>query len=65
MPNFSSHVENAVNALGVKKMVDENEFIDASRFVYDGFREIRRKAGQRAWLMNILTYLVLQMPGRL
>ena len=42
MPNFSSHVENAVNALGVKKMVDENEFIDASRLVYDGVREIRR-----------------------
>jgi len=24
MPNFSSHVENAVNALGVNKMVEEN-----------------------------------------
>jgi len=42
MPNFSSHVENAVNALGVNKTVDENEFIDASRLVYDGVREIRR-----------------------
>jgi len=42
MPNFSSHVENAVTALGVNKTVDENEFIDASRLVYDGVREIRR-----------------------
>ena len=42
MPNFSSHVENAVTALGVNQTVDENEFIDASRLVYDGVREIRR-----------------------
>jgi len=42
MPNFSTHVENAVHALGVNKTVDENEFIDASRLVYDGVREIRR-----------------------
>ena len=56
MPNFSSHVENAVNALGVNKTVDENEFIDASRLVYDGVREIRRAVllnrGRRTWTVT-------------
>jgi len=44
MPNFSNRVENAVNTLATEggKSVDENEFIDASRLVYDGVREIRR-----------------------
>ena len=31
-----------MTALGVNQTVDENEFIDASRLVYDGVREIRR-----------------------
>jgi catenin alpha len=49
MPNFAQGVEVAVEALSVNpsKDVDENEFIDASRLVYDGVREIRR-----AVLMN-------------
>jgi catenin alpha len=49
MPNFAQKVEVAVEALsnGTPKDVDENEFIDASRLVYDGVREIRR-----AVLMN-------------
>lgn len=34
------------------KDVDENDFIDASRLVYDGVREIRR-----AVLMNRVSYL--------
>merc|ERR1719186_1031191 len=44
MPNFSHRVENAVEALTSEPQgaVDENEFIDASRLVYDGVREIRR-----------------------
>lgn len=49
MPNFATRVEVAVEALSsnTSKDVDENEFIDASRLVYDGIREIRR-----AVLMN-------------
>ncbi|GFG39126.1 hypothetical protein Cfor_10605, partial [Coptotermes formosanus] len=49
MPNFAQRVEIAVDALSSNppKDVDENEFIDASRLVYDGVREIRR-----AVLMN-------------
>lgn len=49
MPNFAQRVEVAVEALSSNpsKDVDENEFIDASRLVYDGVREIRR-----AVLMN-------------
>ncbi|XP_022254960.1 catenin alpha-like [Limulus polyphemus] len=49
MPNFAQRVEIAVEALSSspQKEVDENEFIDASRLVYDGVREIRR-----AVLMN-------------
>ncbi|EDW33910.1 GL21877 [Drosophila persimilis] len=49
MIKFEQRVEAAVGALctNTNKDVDENEFIDASRLVYDGVREIRR-----AVLMN-------------
>ncbi|KAG8038484.1 hypothetical protein G9C98_006180 [Cotesia typhae] len=49
MPKFAQRVEIAVDALSSNpaKDVDENDFIDASRLVYDGVREIRR-----AVLMN-------------
>lgn len=49
MPKFTQRVQVAVQALGSSppKEVDENDFIDASRLVYDGVREIRR-----AVLMN-------------
>ncbi|XP_037814753.1 catenin alpha isoform X2 [Lucilia sericata] len=49
MSKFDQRVEAAVNALSSNsnKDVDENDFIDASRLVYDGVREIRR-----AVLMN-------------
>ncbi|RZC32359.1 catenin alpha, partial [Asbolus verrucosus] len=49
MPKFSQRVQVAVQALSSNpaKEVDENDFIDASRLVYDGVREIRR-----AVLMN-------------
>merc|ERR1712226_1470350 len=45
MPNFANKVEGAVKNLTahpIPKDVDENEFIDASRLVYEGVREIRR-----------------------
>merc|ERR1719447_2131927 len=44
IPGFSQQVDGAVNALLANPpgAVDENEFIDASRLVYDGVREIRR-----------------------
>ncbi|CRK88635.1 CLUMA_CG002365, isoform B [Clunio marinus] len=49
MSKFAQRVDVAVNALSSNsaKEVDENDFIDASRLVYDGVREIRR-----AVLMN-------------
>ena len=49
MPHFADRVEVAVDALcaNPQKDTDENEFIDASRMVYDGVRDIRR-----AVLMN-------------
>ncbi|BFY98742.1 hypothetical protein BsWGS_01782 [Bradybaena similaris] len=44
MPNFAEKVENAVDALNSNppKDVDENDFIEASRLVYDGVRDIRQ-----------------------
>lgn len=49
MGKFAARVEVAVQALGngAPSDVDENDFIDASRLVYDAVREIRR-----AVLMN-------------
>jgi len=49
MPNFAEKVEIAVDALSqnMPERIDENEFIDASRLVYDGVRDIRQ-----AVLMN-------------
>ena len=49
MPNFAQRVEFAVEALNANppRETDENDFIDASRLVYDGVRDIRR-----AVLMN-------------
>ncbi|XP_050313920.1 catenin alpha isoform X2 [Anthonomus grandis grandis] len=53
MPKFTQRVQVAVQAIlntqqgQPSKDLDENEFIDASRLVYDGVREIRR-----AVLMN-------------
>ena len=49
MPNFANKVEVAVDGLSSRppRDIDENEFIDASRLVYDGVRDIRR-----AVLMN-------------
>jgi len=44
MPNFAEKVEVAVDALSCNPIqeVDENEFIEASRLVYDGVRDIRQ-----------------------
>lgn len=53
MPKFNQRVQVAIQALSnyTPKEVDENDFIDASRLVYDGVREIRR-----AVLMNRVSY---------
>uniref|UniRef100_A0A672SP21 Catenin alpha-1 n=1 Tax=Sinocyclocheilus grahami TaxID=75366 RepID=A0A672SP21_SINGR len=44
MPRFTEQVEAAVEALSTNpsQPMDENEFIDASRLVYDGVRDIRK-----------------------
>lgn len=53
MSKFAQRVDVAVDTLSKNsnKDVDENDFIDASRLVYDGVREIRR-----AVLMNRVSY---------
>lgn len=55
MSKFAQRVDVAVDALSSNppKDVDENDFIDASRLVYDGVREIRR-----AVLMNRVSIFV-------
>jgi catenin alpha len=59
MPNFAQRVEVAVDALSSNppKDVDENEFIDASRLVYDGVREIRRAVLMNRVSKNFLFYV--------
>ena len=45
LPNFANKVDGAIKNLTahpIPKDVDENEFIDATRLVYEGVREIRR-----------------------
>jgi catenin alpha len=47
LPSFSSKVNEAMNSIDPANgngapAVDENEFIDASRMVYDGVRDVRR-----------------------
>lgn len=61
MPNFEQRVEEAVNALrsNPAQEVDENDFIDASRLVYDGVREIRR-----AVLMNRVRKSYSRCPSK-
>lgn len=55
MSKFDQRVDAAVDALSSNsnKDVDENDFIDASRLVYDGVREIRR-----AVLMNRVIFTI-------
>ena len=44
MPRFAEQVEVAIEALSanVPQPFEETEFIDASRLVYDGVRDIRK-----------------------
>lgn len=44
MPRFAEQVEVAIEALSTSppQAFEENEFIDASRLVYDGVRDIRK-----------------------
>lgn len=55
MSKFAQRVDVAVAALASNspREVDENDFIDASRLVYDGVREIRR-----AVLMNRVSFAI-------
>ncbi|XP_070071992.1 catenin alpha isoform X1 [Drosophila takahashii] len=56
MMKFDQRVGAAVGALenSSNKDVDENDFIDASRLVYDGVREIRRAVLMNRNLSNLL-----------
>ena len=62
MPNFAEKVEVAVDALTAnpQREVDENEFIEASRLVYDGVRDIRR-----AVLLNRVSKNIASLPQQL
>lgn len=44
MPRFAEQVEVAIEALSMNppQPFEENEFIDASRLVYDGVRDVRK-----------------------
>ena len=44
MPKFEARLETTVNALATSEDPQENEFIDSSRLVYDGVRDIRLAA---------------------
>lgn len=56
MPRFAEQVEVAIEALSanVPQPFEENEFIDASRLVYDGVRDIRKA---------VLMIRVCEAPG--
>lgn len=57
MPRFAEQVEVAIEALSanVPQPFEENEFIDASRLVYDGVRDIRKA---------VLMIRVCKAPGK-
>lgn len=62
LPQFAERVNVAVGVLSNPsghKDIDENDFIDASRMVYDGIREIRR-----AVLMNRVSYYVFKATSK-
>lgn len=62
MSKFAQRVDVAVDALAANspKDVDENDFIDASRLVYDGVREIRRAVlmNRVSWVFNFLYFFI-------
>ena len=61
MSKFDQRVDAAVDALASNsnKDVDENDFIDASRLVYDGVREIRRAVLMNRVCWTLVAYLVI------
>ena len=57
MPNFAQKIDGVVDLLGRGKEdeIDDNEFIEATRLVYDGVREIRRVGmGWRAAMGHLI-----------
>lgn len=67
MPRFTEQVESAVEALSANpsQPVDENEFIDASRLVYDGIRDIRKAVLMiRVSCIVLLIYLPQQRTSK-
>lgn len=67
MPRFTEQVEAAVEALSSDpaQPMDENEFIDASRLVYDGIRDIRKAVLMirvSATLLNASLFSPLTFP---
>lgn len=64
MSKFAVRVDAAVSALGggAGGALDENDFIDASRLVYDAVREIRRAVLMNrviiSWFWNQIWYSI-------
>lgn len=56
MPRFAEQVEVAIEALSTNppQPFEENEFIDASRLVYDGVRDIRKAV----LMIRVCSYLL-------
>ena len=66
MPNFAEKVEIAVDCLSYNppRDIDENEFIDASRLVYDAVRDIRQAVlldRVCTWIESILNMFEIQL----
>ena len=64
MPNFANKVEGAVKNLTthpIPKDVDENEFIDASRLVYEGVSNILGTL--IAYLYSLILLIRIQYPN--
>lgn len=66
MPNFAEKVEIAVDGLSYNppRDIDENEFIDASRLVYDAVRDIRQAVlldRVCTWIESILNMFEIQL----
>lgn len=60
MPRFAEQVEVAIEALSTNppQPFEENEFIDASRLVYDGVRDIRKAV----LMIRVCTYVAHSTP---
>ena len=61
IPNFTHHVDSAADHIHEGyKGVEENEFIDACRLVYDGVREVRRAVLINREEVNLTVFIIVK-----